>query len=47
VDGLVQHSYFLDTPEVVRDMRQVLAGTPSDEISARKYVKETNRYRLL
>ena len=46
VDGLVQHSYFLDTPEVVRDMRQVLAGTPSDEISARKYVKETNRYRL-
>jgi esterase/lipase superfamily enzyme len=47
VDGLVQHSYFLDTPEVVSDMRQVLAGTPSDEISARKYVKETNRYRLL
>jgi esterase/lipase superfamily enzyme len=46
VDGLVQHSYFLDTPKVVQDMRQVLTGMPSDEITGRKYVKETNRYRL-
>lgn len=47
VDGLVEHSYFLDTPKVVSDMREALAGTPSDEISARKYIEETNRYRLL
>ena len=46
VDGLVQHSYFLDTPQVVADMRAVLAGQPSDAIERRHYVQETNRYRL-
>ena len=46
VDGLVEHSYFLDTPEVVDDMQQVLIGTPSDQIPNRHYVQETNRYRL-
>lgn len=47
VDGLVQHSYFLDSARVVSDMRQVLAGRASDEIDGRKYIKETNRYRLV
>ena len=46
VDGLVEHSYFLDTPAVVGDMQKVLAGTPADKITDREYVAETNRYRL-
>jgi hypothetical protein len=48
VDGLVQqHSYFLDSPRLVSDMRQALAGKAADEIDGRKYFKESNRYRLL
>ena len=47
VDGLVEHSYFLDTPRVVADMRNVLVGTPTDKIPGREYVPETNRYRLV
>ena len=35
VRGLVEHSYFLDTQAVVADMRQVLIGTPSDQILRR------------
>lgn len=46
VEGIVEHSYFLDTPAVVADMREVLAGTPSDGFAGRDYVQETNRYRL-
>ena len=46
VRGLVEHSYFLDTQAVVADMRQVLIGTPSDQILRRDYIQETNRYRL-
>jgi esterase/lipase superfamily enzyme len=46
VEGLVQHSYFVDTPAVVADMIEVLRGTPSDAIPGRDYVAETNRYRL-
>ena len=46
VDGIVEHSYFLDSPQVVADMRHVIIGISSDEIPARAYVQETNRYRL-
>jgi esterase/lipase superfamily enzyme len=46
VKGIVEHSYFLDTPKVVTDMQKVLVGTPADEIPNREYVQETNRYRL-
>jgi esterase/lipase superfamily enzyme len=46
VDGLVEHSYFLDSPRVVKDMIEVLSGKASDEIEGRDYVAETNRYRL-
>jgi len=46
VSGLVQHSYFLDSPRVVDDMKAVLRGEAPQEISGRKYVHETNRYRL-
>lgn len=47
VSGIVEHSYFLDTSSVVTDMQRVLSGTPSDQIESRRYVQETNRYRLL
>ena len=46
VAGVVEHSYFLDSPRVVEDMREVLAGKASDTIPGREYVHETNRYRL-
>jgi esterase/lipase superfamily enzyme len=46
VKGIVEHSYFLDTPKVVTDMQQVLVGTPANAIPNREYVQETNRYRL-
>ena len=47
VEGLVEHTYYLNTPTVVADMQKVLVGTPADEISGRKYLQETNRYRLV
>ncbi len=47
VEGIVEHSYFLDHLTVVADMRRVLVGTPTDKISNRQYVQETNRYRLV
>jgi len=47
VKSIVGHSYFLDTPTVVTDMKKVLAGTLADKIPNRKYVQETNRYRLV
>ncbi len=46
VDGIFEHSYFLDTPTVVEDMQEVLAGTAPDMFDRRDYVPETNRYRL-
>ena len=46
VEGIVEHSYFLDSPMVVADMKRVLAGTASDLIDGRQYVQETNCYRL-
>ena len=46
VEGLVEHSYYLDTPTVVGDMQKVLVGTPSDGFADRHYVQESNRYRL-
>ncbi|HKJ51597.1 MAG TPA: alpha/beta fold hydrolase [Gammaproteobacteria bacterium] len=47
VDGLVEHSYFIDSPRVVADMTEVLSGKASDAIAGREYVPETNRYRLV
>ncbi len=47
VDGLVEHSYYLDSEEVVADMQEVLVATPSEQIEGRKYVHETNCYRLV
>jgi esterase/lipase superfamily enzyme len=46
VKGILEHSYYLNTPAVIADMRHVLVDTPPDRIPVRKYVQETNRYRL-
>lgn len=46
VGGTVEHSYYLDSKGVIADMLKVLPGTASDEITGRKYVPESNRYRL-
>jgi esterase/lipase superfamily enzyme len=42
-----EHGYFISSPRVVVDMRRVLRGEIPDEILGRKYIPETNRYRLL
>jgi esterase/lipase superfamily enzyme len=47
VSGAVEHSYYLDSERVVADMLEALADIPSDEISGRRYVPESNRYRML
>lgn len=46
VSGAVEHSYYNESGRVIKDMLHALAGTPSDEIPNRKYVPESNRYRL-
>lgn len=47
VSGVVEHSYFNDSPRVVKDMLSVLDGTAPDKVAGRDYVFETNKYRLL
>ncbi|MCM1984805.1 alpha/beta hydrolase [Lyngbya confervoides] len=42
-----EHSYHIRVERVLQDLRQVLAGNIPDEIRGRKFVAETNRYRLL
>jgi esterase/lipase superfamily enzyme len=42
-----EHGYYLEVPRVVTDMRFVLDNEIPDEIPGRKYILETNRYRLL
>lgn len=42
-----EHSYFLLSQRILADMRRVLRGEIPDEIAGRKYIPETNRYRLL
>ncbi len=47
IGGVVEHSYYLDSPRFVADMQRVLVGTPSDCIGGRVYLHETNRFRLV
>lgn len=42
-----EHGYFISSPRVVVNMRRVLRGEIPDDFLGRKYVPETNRYRLL
>lgn len=46
VGGAVEHSYYVDEPRVIRDMREVIRGRPSDRITFRTFLPETNQYRL-
>jgi esterase/lipase superfamily enzyme len=46
VGGLVEHSYFLDEPIVVRDVKAVLAGKAADRIRGRRYLAAQNRFVL-
>ena len=47
VTGLVEHSYYNDSPRVVSDIIAVLEGGEPDTLKGRQYIFETNRYRLL
>ncbi len=47
VAGVFEHSYFLESDIVVRDMRDVLSGILPEHIKGRSYVAESNRYRLV
>lgn len=42
-----EHEYYLLSQRILADMRRVLRGEIPDEIAGRKYIPETNRYRLL
>lgn len=42
-----EHSYHVNVERVIIDMRQVLRDRPADAIPGRRYVANSNRYRLL
>jgi hypothetical protein len=42
----VRHQYYRKRPEVVADVRQVLAGMSPDQIPNRTYVAEKRSYRI-
>ena len=44
VDGLVEHSYFIDEPRVVSDIEQVLDGVDPAHVDRRKFLDDRNRY---
>ena len=44
VGGIVEHSYFVDDPATVRDVRAVLRGESADRIAGRRYLPSQNRY---
>jgi esterase/lipase superfamily enzyme len=46
VGGLLEHSYFHDSPRVVADLRAVLRGTPADQVEGRRYLPSQNRFVL-
>lgn len=46
VSGALEHSYYIKSANVLRDMRQVLKRTSSDRITFRTFLPESNQYRL-
>ncbi len=42
-----EHSYYVNVPRVVADLRLVLRKQAADEIPGRQYLTQNNRYRLL
>jgi esterase/lipase superfamily enzyme len=47
IEQIVGHSYHLNSPPVINDMTQVLAGIHAEEIEPRLYVPSKNAYRIL
>lgn len=46
VRGLVEHSYFKDTPEVVADISAVLSGKEPEHVPNRVFIEDRNRYQI-
>jgi len=46
VSGLIEHSYYLDNEQTIRDVRSVRSGVPPDRIAMRRYVPSQNTYVL-
>ena len=46
VEGVVEHSYYIDTEEVVADLLEVLAGKEPHEIPGREFIEDRNRFML-
>lgn len=46
VSGIVEHSYYLECPEVVRDLVQVLDGVAPQDVGNRRFLDDRNRYEL-
>lgn len=44
VGGLVEHSYYIDTPAVVADMAQVLEGVDPMKVDPREFLEDRNRF---
>lgn len=44
VDGLIEHSYFIDEQRVVRDISQVLNGVDPMEVEGRKFLVDRSRF---
>lgn len=47
VEGVVEHSYYRDCPQVVADIVAVLGGVEPELIPGRQFVEDRNRYRLV
>jgi len=46
VAGVVEHSYYKDSPEVVADVTAVLSGTEPEHVPQRVFVEDRNRYQI-
>ena len=47
VEGVVEHSYYKDTPEVVSDVISVLEGLEPEQVPGRRFAADRNRYVLI
>jgi esterase/lipase superfamily enzyme len=46
VRGVVEHSYYVDEPKVVRDMAQVLSGIDPRMVGGREFLEDRNRFSI-
>lgn len=47
VSGIVEHSYYVETPKVVEDITSVLSGKEPQDFSTRTFVEDRNRYQIV